>query len=102
MRELLLMKLSFEELGDFLGLEHKHRSVMSTMWETNNNGDLILAEFPIPRMIKNPKHILTTYNWFHSWINVKSVCMKLINSDHKKGGILQIFLQGWISKGKYG
>eukprot|EP00957_Ditylum_brightwellii_P211709 15366495-Ditylum_brightwellii.AAC.1 len=87
MRELIPVRWLIEELATALDVDRHSLSTISTAWEDNKE-ILALANAPMLRMTPCSKQIGIKYNWFRSWIDGVTACIKSILSALQKADIL--------------
>ena len=90
MRELVPARELIKEIADGLKIERDESSTISKVWE-DNNGCLLLASSPMPKVTPQSKHFGIKYHWFREKVDGEKI--KILPIDTKEQ-LADIFTKG--------
>ena len=90
MRELVPARELIKEIADGLKIERDESSTISKVWE-DNNGCLLLASSPMPKVTPRSKHFGIKYHWFREKVDGEKI--KILPIDTKEQ-LADIFTKG--------
>ena len=90
MRELIPAQETIKEIAAGLGIERDETSTISKVWE-DNEGCLLLANSPMPKVTPRSKHFGVKYHWFREKVDGKTIQILPIDTKEQ---IADIFTKG--------